>query len=254
MPSSVRLLQFTDPHLYGDADGKLRGVATYASLLAVIEHARARHWPCDGILATGDLVQDDADGYARFREVFATLGVPVYCIPGNHDDPSAMARALQAAPFQLGGVVRWPGWFAVMLDSYVAGKAKGRLAASELQTLERALSENAGSNGLICLHHHPLRMHSSWLDKVGLENADEFFAVLDRHKNVRAVLWGHVHQNHESERNGVRMLSAPSTCAQFLPLSELFAIDGRPPGYRWLELKADGSIATAVVWVDGFVS
>lgn len=249
---SVRLIQFTDPHLYGDADGKLRGVPTYASLLAVIEHARARHWPCDGILATGDLVQDDADGYARFREVFATLGVPVYCIPGNHDDPSAMANALQGPPFQLGGIVRWPGWFAVMLDSYFAGKARGRLAASELQLLERALSENAGSHGLVCLHHHPVRMRSSWLDKVGLENADELFAVLDRHKNVRALLWGHVHQIHESARNGVRLLSAPSTCAQFLPLSELFAIDARPPGYRWLELNADGSIASEVVWVDGF--
>ena len=111
--SSVRLIQFTDPHLYGDADGKLRGVTTYASLLATIDNARAQHWPCDGILATGDLVQDDADGYARFREVFTSLGVPVYCIPGNHDEPAAMARVLNGAPFQLGGVARWPGWFAV---------------------------------------------------------------------------------------------------------------------------------------------
>ena len=116
------------------------------------------------------------------------------------------------------------------------------------------MTENAGSHGLVCLHHHPVRMRSSWLDKVGLENADQFFEILDRHKNVRAVLWGHVHQTHESERNGVQMLSAPSTCAQFLPLSDLFAIDRRPPGYRWLELKPDGSIATSVVWVDGFTS
>jgi 3',5'-cyclic-AMP phosphodiesterase len=252
--SSVRLIQFTDPHLYGDADGKLRGVATYASLLATIEHARARHWPCDAILATGDLVQDDADGYERFRDVFAALGLPVYCIPGNHDEPAAMARVLNSSPFQLGGVARWPGWFAVMLDSFIAGKARGRLAPAQLELLESALTENTGSHGLVCLHHHPVRMRSSWLDKVGLENADQFFEILDRHKNVRAVLWGHVHQIHESERNGVRMLSAPSTCAQFLPLSDLFAIDRRPPGYRWLELKPDGSIATSVVWVDGFTS
>ena len=66
--SSLRLIQFTDTHLYGEADGKLRGVATYPALLAAIEHARARHWPCQAILATGDLVQDDPEGYARFRD------------------------------------------------------------------------------------------------------------------------------------------------------------------------------------------
>src|SRR5215831_18185512 len=41
----VRIVQFTDPHLYGDEAGKLRGVATYPALVAAIAHARARDWP-----------------------------------------------------------------------------------------------------------------------------------------------------------------------------------------------------------------
>ncbi len=248
---TVRLLQFTDPHLYGAADGKLRGVITYPALLAAIEHARGRFWPCDGILATGDLVQDDPSGYARFREVFAKLGVPVYCITGNHDEPDAMARVLAGAPFQLGGVVRWQKWIAVMLDTYLAGKAQGRLDAANLRLLDEALRNNPGAHALVCLHHHPVPMQSRWLDQVGLENAAEFFSVLDGHRNVRAALWGHVHQHFESERNGVRLMSTPSTCAQFLPRSDGFAIDRRPPGYRWLELQDDGTIHTDVVWVDG---
>ncbi len=246
----LRLIQFTDPHLYGDEQGQLRGVATYPALLAAIEHARAHHWPCEGILATGDLVQDDPAGYARFRNTFAELGVPVYCIPGNHDDPAAMLQTLQGPPFQLGGVARWPGWFAVMLDSYLARSASGQLSPESLQALDEALRANAHLHGLVCLHHHPVSMGSEWLDRVGLKNADEFFAVLDHHSNVRAVLWGHVHQAHDGMRKGVRLMSAPSTCAQFLPSSDAFAIDRRPPGYRWLELGADGSINTAVEWVE----
>jgi Icc protein len=249
---TVRLLQFTDPHLYGAADGKLRGVVTYPALLAAIEHARARHWPCDGILATGDLVQDDPSGYARFREVFGGLGVPVYCIPGNHDEPEAMVRELRSAPFQLNGVVRWEKWIAVMLDSYLANKAQGRLDAANLRALDEALRAHPDSHALVCLHHHPVRMSSRWLDQVGLENPDEFFSVLDQHRNVRAVLWGHVHQHFEGERNGVRLMSTPSTCAQFVPRSDGFAIDRRPPGYRWLELRDDGSFGSEVIWVDGF--
>jgi Icc protein len=251
---TVRLLQITDPHLYGAADGKLRGVATYPALLAALEHARARFWPVDAVLATGDLVQDDPDGYPRFREVFGALGVPVLCIPGNHDEPDAMRRVLNAAPFQLGGVGRWPGWCAVMLDSYLAGQANGRLDAAALAHLDSALKSHARDHAIVCLHHHPVPTGSRWLDRVGLDNADEFFAVLDRHSNVRGVFWGHVHQNYDGQRNGVKLYSTPSTCAQFLPLSDGFAIDRRPPGYRWIELHPDGRIATEVVWVDGYSS
>ncbi len=249
--NSVRLIQFTDTHLYGDAEGQLRGVTTYPALLAAIAHARVHHWPCDGVLATGDLVQDDPSGYARFKQTFGALEVPVYCIPGNHDAPERMLQELQGAPFQLGGVARWPGWFGVMLDSYLPRKASGRLSAASLAALDRALHDHAHLHGLVCLHHHPVSMDSRWLDQVGLENAEEFFAVLDRHSNVRAVLWGHVHQIHDGTRNGVRLMSAPSTCAQFKPGSDSFAIDRRPPGYRWLELLPDGTIRSGVVWVEG---
>jgi Icc protein len=163
-----------------------------------------------------------------------------------------MARTLQGAPFQLGGVARWPGWVVVMLDSFLAGKAQGRLSRKSLEELDAALKANAGLHALVCLHHHPVAMHSRWLDQVGLENPDEFFAVLDRHRNVRGVLWGHVHQIHDEERKGVQLLSTPSTCAQFLPQSDNFAIDRRPPGYRWLDLHPDGRIASEVVWVEGY--
>jgi len=66
---------------------------------------------------------------------------------------------------------------------------------------------------------------------------------------VCAVLWGHVHQAFEGERRGVRLLATPSTCAQFLPESDDFAVDHRPPAYRLLELRADGTMATALKWV-----
>jgi Icc protein len=93
-------------------------------------------------------------------------------------------------------------------------------------------------------------MGSRWLDRVGLENAPEFLATIDRHPNVRAVVWGHVHQSYDALRKGVRLLATPSTCAQFLALADDFAVDPRPPAYRTLELRADGSLLTEVVWLD----
>jgi Icc protein len=163
-----------------------------------------------------------------------------------------MRRELRGAPFQLGGVARFPGWIAVMLDSFLAGKAQGRLSRQSLEELDAALGANSRLHALVCLHHHPVAMHSRWLDQVGLENPEEFFEVLDRHRNVRAVVWGHVHQLHDEERRGVKLLSTPSTCAQFLPHSASFAIDHRPPGYRWLDLHPDGKVSSEVVWVEDY--
>ena len=249
--SVVRLTHLTDPHLYGSGTELLRGIATLPSLEATLANARQRDWPPDAVLVTGDLVQDDPAGYVHFRRVLGALGLPVLCLPGNHDEPEAMRRELAGAPFVVGGIVDLGLWRIVLLDSSVPGSAAGRLGAESLAALQSALAGAPQRHALVCLHHHPVPMDSSWLDRVGLQNAGAFFDIIDRHPNVRGIVWGHVHQSFDALRKGVRLLATPSTCAQFLPRAEQFALDRRPPGYRTLELKADGSILTEVIWVEG---
>ena len=87
---SVRLIQYTDMHLFGDAAGRLRGVATLPALQAAITDAQRRCSRPDGILLTGDLVQDDPAGYRWIRHLFGASQVPVLCLPGNHDLPDHM--------------------------------------------------------------------------------------------------------------------------------------------------------------------
>lgn len=248
----ILLLQITDTHLHATTDSKMRGVNTYESLRRVLEHVRAGgRWPPAAIIATGDLVQDESRaGYERFAELLKTLATPTYCIPGNHDDPELMAQTLVEPPFRVCGSERLGEWCLVMLNSFEAGEDAGRLAESELERLDRTLAEQRELHALVCLHHQPIRMGSAWLDGVGLRNADDFLAVIDRHANVRGVVWGHVHQASDNTRNGVRYLSAPSTCSQFLPMSAHFAIDHKPPGCRWLRLGSNGSIDTTVDWID----
>jgi 3',5'-cyclic-AMP phosphodiesterase len=249
--SVLRLTHLTDPHLYGGESELLRGIATLPSLEATLANAQRREdWPPDAVLVTGDLVQDDPAGYAHFRRILGALKLPVLCLPGNHDEPEAMRRELGCEPFVVGGAVDLGLWRIVLLDSTITGSAAGRLSAASLAALESALADAPQRHALVCLHHHPVPMASRWLDRVGLQNAHEFFDVVDRHPNVRGIVWGHVHQSYEGMRNGVRMLATPSTCAQFLPRAEQFAIDRQPPAYRTLELKADGSILTEVVWVE----
>jgi len=248
--SVLRLLQFTDTHLYGNAAEGLRGVETLPSLKRVLASARTRDWPVDAMLVSGDIVQDDPAGYPHFRKLFGDFGVPVLCVPGNHDDPAAMRRELAGKPFMVGGFADLGAWRIILLDSCLPGSAGGKLSPTALVELDRALDSARERHALVCLHHHPVPMASRWLDEVGLANAEEFLAVLDRHRNVRAVTWGHVHQAFDSLRNGVRLLATPATCAQFMPRAEQFAVDVRPPAYRTLELKPDGTLLTEVVWVE----
>jgi Icc protein len=248
--SVLRLTHFTDPHLYGSETESLRGIATLPALTATLQHAQSHDWPPDAVLVTGDIVQDDPSGYGHFRRIFSGLGVPVLCLPGNHDDPAAMRRELSREPFVIGGYRDLGAWRILLLDSCIPGLASGRLSRQSLAAMEEALASAHKRHCLVCLHHHPVDMGSLWLDRVGLENADEFLKVIDRHRNVRAIVWGHVHQSYEGLRKGVRLLATPSTCAQFLPKADDFAVDRRPPGYRTLELRPDGSLLTEVVWVD----
>ena len=248
--SIVRLIQFTDLHLFGQDDGCLRGVPTLPALSTALAHARLGAWPPDALLVTGDIVQDDPAGYAHFRRLFGSLGLPVLCLPGNHDDPVRMREVLTDPPFVAGGHLELGRWRVILLDSVVPGKAGGALSQTSLAALDAALAQAGERPALVCLHHHPVPMHSRWLDQVGLVNAPAFFAVIDRHPNVRGILWGHVHQSFDVLRKGVRLLGTPSTCAQFKPHAENFELDPRPAAYRTLELRADGSIVTEVVWME----
>jgi len=201
---------------------------------------------CDAILVTGDLVQDDAGGYEHFRRIFARFGKPVLCIPGNHDLVPEMRAALHGRPFVLDGPADLGSWRVVLLDSVVPSQAGGRLSVEMLSKLDEDLGMARHRHALVCLHHHPVAMHSRWLDNVGLANANEFWSVIDSHPQVRAVVWGHVHQAFEGTRRGVRLLATPSTCAQFQPRSDQFVIDGLPPAYRLLTLHSNGALDTGV--------
>ena len=66
------------------------------------------------------------------------------------------------------------------------------------------------------------------------------------------MAWGHAHQALDVFRGAVRFMCTPSTAMQFRPRNDYFEVDERPPGYRVLELRTDGSIASEVVWLEGY--
>jgi len=247
---TLRVLQITDTHLYADPVGRLLGVNTLDSFEQVVRHFRDTHWPVDLLLATGDLVHDASPGgYAKIGATLATFGVPVFCLPGNHDVPAVMREHLRADGVHTDTVRDLGGWRFVMLDSVIDGEEGGRLGADQLAQLDQALS-NTDRHTLVCMHHQPVQVGSAWIDTMAIENPEPLFEIIDRHPHVRGILWGHVHQTFEAQRGDVRLMASPSTCVQFAPQIDEFQVDEEPPGFRLLALLPDGTIRSEVVRVD----
>ncbi len=244
----LRLVQLTDPHLIAGTAAHPRLGDTRASFARCLAHARRQHFPVDALLLTGDLVNDDEAAYALLAHALEDVGVPVHALAGNHDS-GALPAPLRSGPFRTAPVVRYGAWLLVLLDTVVPGAPYGELRREALELLRQSLQQHPDAHVLIALHHHPVPMGSRWLDELGIRNAVDLFAAIAGFDHVRGILWGHVHQAFDGLRDGVALMGSPSTCVQFAPGSVEFALDDRPPGYRWLHLHPDGRIETQIVWV-----
>ena len=247
---AVRVLHLTDPHLFADRDGTLRGIATHASLRRVVNDYRESGWVADLVALTGDLIQDDtAAAYGHCRDLLRELGPPIHCVPGNHDVRGMMLEELPDPPFSCCDAAKYGDWLVVGIDSCAAGRAGGIVTAEEIARMKGLIASSDTAHVLVCLHHPPVPVGSKWLDSVGLDNGELLLSELAGIGRVRTALFGHVHQTYDQEHDGIRIIGTPSTCRQFLPHSDDFAVDERPPAYRRLELLPDGSVDTEVIWV-----
>jgi len=244
----VRILQITDSHLFAEKHETLLGVNTWDSYQAVLEAIQAQHRPCDLIVATGDLAQDQtAAAYQHFAEGIASFSAPCVWLPGNHDFQPAMYSALQEAGISSAKrVLIGEHWQILLLDSQVFGVPHGELSEFQLDWLEQKLADCPERYTLLLLHHHPLPSGCSWLDQHSLRNAGELDNVLQNFPRVRHLLCGHIHQELDLDWNGRRLLATPSTCVQFKPHCANFTLDTIAPGWRWLELYDDGTMQTEV--------
>ncbi len=227
---------------------------TQASLEAVLDQALAEHTP-DAILATGDLAHEpQTEIYARFLDTIrARFEGALMCLPGNHDVLAAMeAAGLPMAPVSL------PGWDLIPLDSHEDEVTPSLVTDEDKATVAAAISQATQANLLVATHHPLVTVNSPWLDKDRIQNAEELVDWLSEcSAKLRAIVFGHAHQEVSGKVQGkirdLTVFGVPSTCFQFKPASESFAIDDALPGYRWLFLASElmeGQIETEVRRVD----
>jgi len=211
------LAQITDTHIKPEGRLAYRRVDTTAYLARAVQHLLALDPKPDVVLATGDLVDAGLpEEYQRLRALLAPLPMPVYVIPGNHDEREAMRAAfadhayLPRTGFLHYVVEQWPLRL-IGLDTVLPGKTGGLMCAERLAWLDARLAEAPDRPTLIFMHHPPFSTGIEQMDVFGLDNAQAMREVVRRHPQVESVVCGHVHRPIQVRWAGTIASTAPST-------------------------------------------
>ena len=238
------MIQITDTHLMNKDELEFVDINPAQTFHAVMDDIQICYPETDFIVHTGDVAQVSVpETYENYLAYMKKLNIPHYQIPGNHDDANVF-------PFYQGHddahAIHFGPWTVILLNSAVQDKIYGYVTEKQLQQLDQLLTQYKKQYIIVTCHHHPLEMHSHWIDHHILKNTDDLKKILVKHKNIKIVLFGHVHQDSWNEWNGIQFYSTPSTCVQFKPKSENFALDEETPGYRVLLLKKNGEFKTKI--------
>jgi len=243
---ALRIVQVSDCHVAREPRADYRGCSADAGLLSLLP--AIRRWRPDLLILTGDASEDaSAASYGRVAAFLSTAGAPMLALPGNHDDAGSMRQYFAQGPWEGPSANTHGDWCLILLDSTQPGRIDGAFSAAALDRLDRELSKRPGSHTLLALHHQPVPAGSFWIDRYPLQHAEPFWGVVDQHRQVRCIVWGHVHQDYRSKRGAVVLLGCPSSVANSLPNRERFTPDSGGPACRWLELSADGGIETGLL-------
>lgn len=196
------ICQLSDMHLCREGEAAYRVVETNMLTERAFRAVAALRPHPDVLLLTGDLTFDGQD--EEYQELLMLLRrhieCPVYVIPGNHDRRVPMRMQLGSLP-GIGGhphfiqyaIEDFPARI-VMLDTLVPGADHGELCAERLEWLDRTLAAVPDKPTLIGMHHPPFAGGIEYMDRINLRNANEFAAVVRRHKQVERIICGHVHR------------------------------------------------------------
>lgn len=215
---------------------------------AVMEDIQRRYPTASALLHTGDLAQESiTDTYQRYLDYIGNMPYPYFQIPGNHDNLHIFPFA---DPLPQPSIIDLDPWVVILLNSAVKNQIDGYIQNEQLQLLEQQLIQFKNKFIIIACHHHPIDMHSQWIDQHKLKNTLEFQHILEKFDNIKMILCGHVHQDSVSIWNNIAFFSTPSTCVQFKPRQQEFTLDHIAPGYRSLSLHGDGTFDTQVHRID----
>lgn len=252
------IAQVSDTHITAGGELLAGRLDSRRRLAHVVDRIQALDTRPDCLILSGDLTDRGApEAYANLRATLAPLAVPVYAIPGNHDDREAMRHAFsdcawmpRRAGTTLNYEVELGAFVLIALDSLALGEDHGMLGPDQLSWLARRLDAAAHRRVLIVVHHPPLNSGIAVMDAMKLRDAPAFGDIVARHPNVERILCGHMHRSMHARWRG-SVVSIPFASVEqihlgFAPQAALATI-AEPPGFLLhYDDPSDGLVSHAV--------
>lgn len=216
------LAQISDMHVTPAGGGTPYSGDTGPALARCVAALCAAEPQPAAVVASGDLVNAGAPAeYARLRTLLAPLRVPVYLMPGNHDDREALRAAFPDHGYlPRAGGLRYEavagGLRLIMLDTVLPGEDAGTLDAGQLDWLEQALGRAPGGATMLFMHHPPIATGMRRMDAIALDAASRtrLAGIVARHPEIERIACGHVHRAAHARWAGTVVTLAPSTAFQ----------------------------------------
>lgn len=200
----------------------------------MIANINLHHSDADLVIISGDLANDcDIEAYQALKIMLEDLLPPYRLMMGNHDDRAKFAAVFPEHMPQTGFVQSSDiigDAQIICLDTLKAGHVAGELCALRLAWLDEIMDREKAL--YLFLHHPPFPIYTPALDGVRLEKAEQLYARLATHPDVRHIFAGHVHRPSSGVYNGIPCSTVKSTCVQSaLTFTGGFAINDEPPAY-----------------------
>lgn len=255
------LCQISDLHVRERGDFAYGVVDTPAMLERAVARIAALDPRPDLVVATGDLVDSgEPEQYGLLAEILSGLPMPVYLLPGNHDEREALRAAFPRAGYLRGwdfvqyavedGPVR-----VLALDTLVPGDPGGRLCERRLEWLAARLAEQPERPTVLAMHHPPFRTGIPFMDACGLDDIPALAAVVSRHPQVERVICGHLHRPIVTRFAGSVASTCPSPAHQIVfdlrPDAEV-ALVMEPPAFQLHAWRAQTGLVSHTVYIDEF--
>lgn len=216
------LLQLTDTHILAPGELLYGAIDTARHLKETITAITQMRPEPDAVIITGDLVDHgDMTGYRHFIELIKPLEMPVFVIPGNHDDPQVMRAAFAGTPyfpesdetFQF--AVEDLPFRLLALNSCAYGTELPEYDEARLSWLRNQL-EISNKPAVIALHHPPMTTGIELIDMGGSEWFQGIRSLLTEYDQAKLVICGHCHTDLSGRIGNVPVYMAPATSHQLI--------------------------------------
>ena len=211
-----KVAMLSDTHIPLKADDGYRNFSPQENLTKVAPQVVATK--PQAVIVNGDAARLDGQvgDYQKLRELLGPIAAiaPIHIGLGNHDDrgnfyqvfpADAEAKSTQEVNGKHVSVIDTPVVRLIVLDSLLyVNKVAGLLGKNQRDWLTNYLPTATDKPIALCVHHTLSDSDGSLLD------ADRLFRIIEPHKQVKAIFYGHSHRYEVTEQAGVRLINLPA--------------------------------------------